>query len=150
MKILFDTNIILDIFLARQPFLENAAKLFAKVEQGKLEGVLGATTITTLYYLISKQLGKKQTKQVIEKLLNLFEIGSVDHFVLRTSLSLDFPDYEDTVLYQVALHNQAQGIVTRDRQGFGKGTLPVYSPEELLQSLNLLENKESKKSNRTN
>jgi len=146
MKILFDTNIILDIFLARQPFLKNSAKLFAKVEQCKLEGILGATTITTLYYLISKQLGKKQTKQVIEKLLNLFEIGSVDHLVLRTSLSLDFPDYEDTVLYQVALHNQAQGIVTRDRKGFEKGTLSVYSPEELLNSLNLLENKESKKS----
>lgn len=140
MKILFDTNIILDLFLARQPFLENAAKLVAKVEQSKIEGLLGATTITTLYYLISKQLGKKQTKQVIEKLLNLFKIGSVDHLVLSTSLSLDFPDYEDTVLYQVALHNQAQGIVTRDRRGFEKGTLPVYSPEELLQSLNLLEN----------
>lgn len=75
MKILFDTKIILDVFLARQPFLKNAAKLFAKVEQGKLIGILGATTITTLYYLISKQLGEKGTKQVIEKLLNLFEIG---------------------------------------------------------------------------
>lgn len=149
MKILFDTNIILDIFLARQPFLKNAAELFAKVEQSKLEGLLGATTITTLYYLISKQLGKKQTEQVIEKLLILFEIGSVDDLVLRTSLSLDFPDYEDTVLYQVALHNQAQGIVTRDREGFGKGTLPVYSPEELLKSLNLLEDKGSKKAKRT-
>lgn len=57
MKILFDTNIIFDVFLARKPFLENAVKFFAKVEQGKLEGALGATTITTLYYLISKQLG---------------------------------------------------------------------------------------------
>ena len=150
MKILFDTNIILDIFLARQPFLENAAKLFAKVEEGKLEGILGATTITTLYYLISKQLGNKRTKQVIEKLLNLFEIGSVDRLVLRTSLSLDLPDYEDTVLHQVALHNQSQGIVTRDRHGFEKGTLPVYSPEELLKSLDLLEDEESKKSNKTN
>ena len=140
MKILFDTNIILDVFLARQPFLENSAKLFAHVEQGKLEGVLGASTITTLYYLISKQLGKKQTKAVIEKLLNLFKIGSEDEFVLRTGLSLDFPDYEDTVLYQVALRQQTQGIVTRDRSGFKKGTLPVYSPEELLKNLTLLEN----------
>ncbi len=144
MKILFDTNIILDVFLARQPFLGNSAKLFAKVEQGKLIGILGATTITTLYYLISKQLGKKGTKQVIEKLLNLFEIGSVDHLVLRTSQSKDFPDYEDTVLHQVAIHTKAQGILTRDRQGFKKGTLPVYSPEELLNSLDLLENKENK------
>ncbi len=143
MKILFDTNIVLDVILARQPFLENAAKLFAKVEQGNLVGVLGATTITTLYYLISKQLGKEETKQVIEKLLNLFEIGSVDHFVLRTSLSSHFPDFEDSVLYQVALHNKSQGIVTRDRKGFKKGRLPVYSPEELLNGLNLLENKEN-------
>jgi len=138
-KILFDTNIILDIFLARQPFIKNAAELFAKVEQGELVGILGATTITTLYYLISKQLGKKQTKQVIEKLINLFNIGSVNHLVLRTSLALDFPDYEDTVLYQVALHNKAKGIVTRDRRGFSKGILPVYSPEELLKSLHSVE-----------
>lgn len=142
MKILFDTNIVLDVLLARQPFLENSAKLFAKVEQGKIIGVLGATTITTLYYLISKQLGKKETKQVIGKLLNLFEIGPVDHFVLRTSLSMDFPDYEDAVLYQVAIHNETHGILTRDRQGFKKGTLPVYSPEELLNSLDLLANNE--------
>ena len=111
MRILFDTNIILDVFLARQPFLENAAKLFAKVEQGRIEGILGATTVTTLYYLISKQLGQKQTKQVIETLLNLFKIGAVDHLVLRTSLSLDFQDYEDTVLYQIAVLNQVQGII---------------------------------------
>ncbi len=140
MKILFDTNVILDVFLARQPFLENAAKLLAKVEQNKIEGILGATTITTLYYLIAKQLGSKQTKEVIEKLLDLFEVGPVDRLVLRTSLSLDFPDYEDAILYQVALYNQAQGIVTRDRRGFSKGTLPVYSPEELLKSLYLLGN----------
>ena len=148
MKILFDTNIILDVFLARQPFLENSTKLFAHVEQGKLEGVLCATTITTLYYLISKQLGEKQTKQMIEKLLNLFKIGLVDELVIRTSLSLDFPDYEDTLLYQVALHSQTQGIVTRDRRGFEKGRLPVYSPEELLNSMTLLEKEESKNSNR--
>ena len=145
MKILFDTNIILDVFLARQPFLENSARLFAKVEQGKLEGLLGATTITTLYYLISKQLGEKQTKQAFEKLLTLFKIGSVDHLILRTSLSLNFPDFEDTVLYQVALHNETQGIVTRDRQGFRKGALPVYSPEELLNSINLLEKMENER-----
>ena len=77
---------------------------------------------------------------MIEKLLKLFEIGSVDEIVSGNCLSSDIQDFENTVLYQEGMHHLTLGIVTRDRQGFKKGTLLVYSSEELLNSLTLLEN----------
>ncbi len=72
MKILFDTNIILDLLLDRQPFVNNAQALFEKVESGKIEGYIGATTVTTLDYLLTKSLSMNEAKKIIKKLLKLF------------------------------------------------------------------------------
>lgn len=38
MKILFDTNVVLDLMLDRKPFSVAAANLFSKVEVGELTG----------------------------------------------------------------------------------------------------------------
>ena len=74
MKILIDTNVILDHFLERKPFSHAATLIFAATEQGKLETYIGATTVTTVHYLVTKYLGKKDGTSVIERLLRLFEI----------------------------------------------------------------------------
>jgi len=85
MRILFDTNVILDVMLDREPFSTISAKLLAFVESGKISGFLGATTITTIHYLARKVVGQKQALNEIEKLLKIFDISpindSVDLFI---------------------------------------------------------------------
>ena len=62
MKILFDTNIVLDVLLDREPFSDLALKLVSNVEKKEIKGYLGATTVTTIYYLASKvAVKRKQT-----------------------------------------------------------------------------------------
>jgi len=78
MKILFDTNVILDLLLDREPWAEPVAQLFTKVERGDLLGCICATTLTTIYYLASKAVGKKIAQKEIQKLLVLFEIAPVN------------------------------------------------------------------------
>lgn len=46
MRVLFDTNILLDALLAREPFVANAAFLLDAVESGRIEGFISATTVT--------------------------------------------------------------------------------------------------------
>ena len=58
MKVLFDTNIVLDVLLKREPFYTSASQLMSKVEQQEIEGYLSATTITTVFYLLAKSLDK--------------------------------------------------------------------------------------------
>ncbi len=60
MKILLDTNVVLDLLMAREPFQQDALKLFSKIEKKELEGYLCATTITTIHYLMSKHSDKKR------------------------------------------------------------------------------------------
>ncbi|OGT44857.1 MAG: twitching motility protein PilT [Gammaproteobacteria bacterium RIFCSPHIGHO2_12_FULL_38_11] len=132
MKIMFDTNIILDLLLERKPFVDYAQDLFDKVESGKIDGYLGATTITTLDYLLTKSLPSKEAKKIIKTLLKLFEIAPVNRLILEDALDAGFLDFEDAVLHSAAIHCGVQAIVTRDEKGFSKAQLAIYSPEALL------------------
>lgn len=135
MNILFDTNVVLDVLLDRKPFSGPAANLFAQVEAGDITGLLGATTLTTVFYLATKAVGKKRAQAAVAELLTLFMVAPVSRMVLESALASPFPDFEDAVLYQAGLHAGAQGIVTRDVSGFKHSSMTVYTPDELMKMI---------------
>ena len=63
MNVLFDTNVILDLLLEREPFVRDAQALVSRVERGEIVGLLCATTVTTLHYLLCKSLGKRKRER---------------------------------------------------------------------------------------
>ena len=140
MKLLFDTNVILDVLLDRQPHALGSSRAMGVVEVGQATGYLGATTVTTIYYLASKAGGTELASQSIEQLLAIMEVAAVNRSVLEDALGLGFSDYEDAVLHEAARHSGVDAIVTRDPRGFAKASLPVLSPTELLAILEVKEN----------
>ncbi len=141
MKILFDTNIILDVLLDREPFADKASYLLSKVERSEIIGFLCAITITTIHYLASKSLGPKEAIQHIRALLSLFEVAPVNRLVLENALNSKFSDFEDSVLHEAACHAGAEYIITRDISGFKKSRIPAYTPSEFINMLESIENK---------
>lgn len=135
MRVLFDTNVILDVLLARAPHADPATALLDRVAAKSLDGLLGATTLTTIHYLATKAVGSRAARRHLRTLLGLFEVAPVTRAVLTDALDLAFPDYEDAVLHEAARHAGAEAIATRDRKGFVKARLKVYGPEELLRFL---------------
>jgi predicted nucleic acid-binding protein len=132
LRILFDTNVILDVLLDREPFSSTAAKLFSKVETGEITGYVCATTITTLHYLARKVMGADSALEEINTLMMLFEVDPVNRAVLEVALSSGFKDFEDAVVHASGVYNETHGVVTRDSDGFKKSKINIYSPEELL------------------
>lgn len=135
MRVLFDTNVILDVLLARAPHVAPATALLDRVATQILDGLLGATTLTTIHYLATKAVGARAAQGHVRTLLGLFEVAPVTRAVLTDALDLDFPDFEDAVLHEAARHAGAEAIVTRDPKGFVKARLKLYAPEELLRFL---------------
>ena len=131
MKILLDTNIVLDVLMDRIPFSDSAVDLFSKVEDGTCIGYLCATTITTVYYLASKTVGAARAQEEIKKLLNIFEVAPVNRHVLESALSADFDVFEDAVISEAACHVGAEAIVTRNQKDFNKSRISVYSSAEM-------------------
>jgi len=118
MKVLFDTNIIIDVLLDRKPFSEHASYLMSKVERSEINGFLCATTVTTIHYLLSKNLDKKNAITSINSIIALFEIASVNRLVIENALKSKFSDFEDSVLHESARHAGAEYIITRNIKDF--------------------------------
>jgi len=136
LRVLFDTNVILDIFLDRTPFSLISSQLLCEVEKQEIEGYLCATTITTIYYLVEKALGKTISNDSVEKLLHIFEIAPVNKNIVQRALTKSFDDFEDAVINESAIFVNVNAIVTRDIKGFKKSSLNIYQPKDLLLILN--------------
>ena len=132
MKVLFDTNIVLDHLLGREPFVENAEQLLNLVDTGRIDGIICSTTATTIHYLASKAVGAPAAMEYLRQLLAIFDVATVDRDVLKGALDLGFSDFEDAVLYEAACKAGAVAIVTRNGKDFTRSALPVFDPAELL------------------
>lgn len=135
MRVLFDTNVVLDVLLARAPHVATATTLLDRVAAKSLDGLLGATTLTTIHYLAGKVVGARAAQGHVRTLLGLFEVAPVTRAVLTDALDLRLADYEDAVLHEAARHAGAEAIVTRDSKGFARAGLKLYAPDELLRFL---------------
>ena len=135
MIVLFDTNVVLDLLLDRRPFAFEAAQLVDQVARQRLQGLLGATTLTTIHYLAQRRVGDGGARRFMESLLSIFEVAPVGREVLLDALRLKLPDYEDAVLRESARRAGATAIVTRDVKGFVEAELVTYQPGELLHIL---------------
>ena len=132
MSVLFDTNVVLDLLLAREPFVDDAKVLFSRVETGDLHAYLGATTVTTIHYLAVKSIGREAAFEKVRALLKLFDVAPVHRPVLEDALDLGFSDFEDAVLHEAAVQIGAEAIVTRNAKDFAKAKLRIYTPAELI------------------
>ena len=135
MKVLFDTNVVLDHLLGRAPFVDSAEPLLSLVDSGGLAGMLCSTTITTIHYLGSKVVGASAATDYVRELLVMFDVACVDREVLRAAVDAGFSDYEDAVVYEAARAAGVSAIVTRNGKDFMRSTLPVFTPAELLAAL---------------
>ena len=132
MRVVFDTNVLMDVLLDREPFADASAQVMDQVVRGKIIGLMVATTVTTIFYLASKEAGRLQARRQVEKLMALYEVAPVTRAVLEAALTSKSPDFEDAVLAEAALQAGAQAIVTRNLKDFVHSPVRAYTPKQWL------------------
>ncbi len=132
MRVLLDTNVLMDVLLERQPFVDESAKVMDQVVRGAVTGLIGATTVTTIFYLARREIGAKEAMRHIQKLLNLCEVASVTRSVLDAATTSNAPDFEDAVLAEAAHQAGAQAIITRNLKDFAHSPVRAYTPRQWL------------------
>ena len=137
MRVIVDTNVVLDVLLARTPFVKSASRVFALVEQSKIEASLCATTVTTVHYLLTQSLSRDEGRRALRGLLELFEIAPVNRPVLEGALQSKIEDFEDAVLEQAGCLAGAEAIITRNTKDFRKASIKALDPAELLSAVEM-------------
>ena len=132
MLICFDTNVILDVVLQREPFSQDSAKVLSLVEKADHTGVLCATTLTNLHYMTRRTLGEAGARQNIDNFLQVMELAMVTRASVHAAIRSDMRDFEDAVLAYSAHLAGAQAIVTRNLGDFAKSPVRAYTPSQFL------------------
>ena len=135
MRVLLDTDVVLDVVLAREPFAQASAQLFKLHEQGKIDAYIAAITPINVFYITRKIKGGQAARQAVELLLSSLAVCPLSHGVLAEAYKLRFADYEDAVQHASATANGIDTIVTRDINDCKNATLPVFSPTDFLAKL---------------
>ncbi len=133
MKVVFDTNIILDAAMGR-PGSEYAQAMIQAVLSGKIVGIVTANSITDIHYIIRKRVGEEAARTAVYNTLTIFETVPVDADVCMEALNLSMSDFEDAVLVVCAKAAGAEYIVSRDVELVRECGDAIY-PEDLLNML---------------
>lgn len=131
MKVMLDTNVILDVWLAREPFWQDSASLMARIEKGEIKGCVCPTTVTTLHYLAKKVLGEDKARGLIGQLVDLCEVGPMTDATIKAALDSDLQDFEDAVIEAVAVKSRVQAIATRGAKHFRKSKIEAKEPFQI-------------------
>jgi predicted nucleic acid-binding protein len=134
-KILLDTNIIVDDALERHPYLETSEQVLVLVEQKQVEGYVSASTFSDLYYIIRRTRGRAWTLNYLRQLVTFCQVATVDQAAIAMALAANFRDFEDAIQYSTAVVNQLDAIVTRNPQDFPVLSPRIITPEQLIQEL---------------
>jgi len=137
--LLIDTNIVLDFFLGREPFVECADEIMRYCIIGKIQGYLASHTLLNAFYITRKQKSIAERKEFLLMLCEKFIIVGVNKQTIMSALqNEEWDDLEDGLQIQCAIIEDLNYIITRDPKGFENSKIKVLSPEEFL---NLMKNK---------
>lgn len=135
MNILFDTNIILDIALNREPHFVASSKVFLKIDNSDFFGFVTATTITDIYYISKRVKGHQITINFISDLIQLLDVIGVNKETIIQSLNSPLLDFEDAVQSVSAKLSNMEYIITRNIKDFNKSEIKAITPIEFLETL---------------
>ncbi len=133
MKILIDTNVIIDALTSREPFREDAEQIFILSANRAEDMYITASSATDIYYLVRKYLhSTEQAKSVMTKLYELFYILDITSNDCQDALVSGVNDYEDAVVSCCAFRNHIDYIVTRNIKDYRESKVRAILPEQFI------------------
>ncbi|MBQ3451837.1 MAG: PIN domain-containing protein [Selenomonadaceae bacterium] len=134
LNLLIDTNVVVDSFLEREPFLSMSRRAISLSKKYPVNSFVSASTVTDIYYITYKNLKNRQTvRALFKELFKFVSVVKVTAEDIHAAFALDWKDFEDSVQYAVAKSNNFDGIVTRNMEGFTDDAVKIFTPEEVCQ-----------------
>ena len=134
MRVLIDTNVILDVLLKRSPFYEAALEVLKLSVREDIQEFVSASAITDIYYIAYKNMRDKAVvRELLKKLLLIVSVAGVSEEEIQKALELGWKDFEDSVQYSVALLNEMNGLITRNVKDYSSSEIQVWEPNQFLE-----------------
>jgi predicted nucleic acid-binding protein len=135
MRVLLDTNVLLDVLMERPPFNSEAGVIWQLTTEARITAYVTSTTLTDIFYLGRKQLNRERAWEAVHLCLEVFELLPVDHKTVMMAVSLSGKDFEDNCQVACASIANLDAIITRDKAGFSFSSVNALTPSDLIAQL---------------
>ena len=131
MRVLVDTNVILDSLLIREPFFEKSDSVVKFCAQKKIDGFIAAHTVTNAFYILSKYMPTNECREALMRLLMFLKVEPIDTAkISRALINKNFKDFEDCLQVECAKSANVDYIITRDKEDFTDSEISCVTPNE--------------------
>ena len=136
-KVFIDTNVLIDYLGRRGQFYEPAAKIISLADLGLFRLTASSLSFATGSYILEAHchMAPEQIVDDYKKFMTICSIATVDETVITTAVNHPFNDFEDAIQYYTAMADNADCIVTRNKNDFTTTDIPVMEPQEFLDML---------------
>ncbi len=135
MKVLLDTNVVLDFLLVRQPWYPEAVQVWDAHQDGRVTAYVAAFSLPTVFYIVRRQADLQRAHDSLKICLETLEILPLQRSTLESARTFPGNDFEDNLQMACATEAMLDAIVTRDPSGFVNATVPILTPAAFLAGL---------------
>jgi predicted nucleic acid-binding protein len=133
-RVLLDTNVLLDWLLDRQPWADEAAPLWQARDTRRVMVYLPASVLTDIYYIARRQVGLDKALAAVDQTLTM-EIIAVDKSTVLHARTLPGKDFEDNIIIASAEKERLDAIITRNPADFQRSSITVMTPADFVHRL---------------
>lgn len=133
MRILIDTDVVLDFFLDRKPFSEEATKVFSLCEAKKIQGFVTPVICSNVYYLLRQTASHDRVIEKLNVLMSIISVLKLGQDTVIQALGSEFRDFENALQHYSAVQSDLIDVIlTRNVKDFKKSKIGVLTPESFL------------------
>ena len=137
MRVLIDTNVIIDVLQNREPWCAAGKEIFLTIANKQITGCITAKQIADIHYFSRKQFKEQENidakcRDIVTKIMSLFELLDTLGTDCQDAIAYENNDYEDAIMISTALRSGVDAIITRDKSHYKSAPLPIYTAEEFV------------------
>lgn len=136
MRILVDTNVLLDYLMKREPFAEDARRIVIACKDGRISGCIAAHSVSNMFFILRKAYSIEERRNILLDICQLFDVEGIDKPKISKALvNNDFSDFEDCLQMECAISYEADYIVTRNIKDYQSSPIECIEPEEFVKKV---------------
>lgn len=132
MKVLFDTNVIIDALIRREDS-NFARRLIQLASIEEIDAYICSKQITDIYYILRKYVtSEEKRRSYIQTILETFKLLPLLPSDLKYCLKTKMNDFEDSLLDEIASVNMINNMVTNNIKDYKNSKSIILTPKQLL------------------
>lgn len=132
MRILIDTNVLIDVLCKRKDFYNDSLYIWKLCETKQIDGYISSLSVANIVYVLRRALDPQKIFDIINKISLIFNICDLKENTILKAAKMRWDDFEDALQSVTAERIRAQIIITRNVKDFINSNVLAIQPSELL------------------